>query len=159
MPTATIEAKYINQPQQGRKLGSVKDAAGTYYGVKPEMLGMFQQGGVYEIFYESRDFKGKTYHSIKTAKPTTATSAAAGKVVANAERAMMNKSDAEQAWVCHLLGCAIQGGKLDLSVLSEVVQAGQTLLEAKKLIFADKKPAQTQEHPGSANDMDDEIPF
>jgi len=65
MNTATITAQYLNPPKPGRKTGSVKDTDGQYWDVWPDKLAQMQQGGTYQIEYETRDYQGKTYCTIK----------------------------------------------------------------------------------------------
>ena len=69
MPTATIEVKYVNEPSEGKKTGSIKGANGELYGVFPEMLPNFTTGKVYEVEYGEREFKGKMYRTIKRIMP------------------------------------------------------------------------------------------
>lgn len=138
MPSATIGVQYVNPPAQGKKMGSIKDANGNYYGVQPGMLGLFQQGGTYEIFFEDREFQGKTYHTVKTVKPVTQPAAAAQKIVGDVQRARTNEADAERMWVCALLGHAIQSGQIDLRTdgHSAVIEHGRQFLEDLILIWS-----------------------
>jgi hypothetical protein len=66
MSKKTVKVQYVNPPKEGRKTGSIKTAEGEYFDVFPGMLPEFKQGGSYEIEYASRDYNGKTYHSVKS---------------------------------------------------------------------------------------------
>jgi hypothetical protein len=68
---AIINVKYVNQPKEGKKQGSIKTDDGRFFGVYPELLGSFS-AGTYEIEFKSRDFNGKTYHTVTSAKPVAA---------------------------------------------------------------------------------------
>ena len=65
MHTATIEVQYVNEPKEGKKMGSVKTKDGEYYSVWPDKLANFKPGMSYAVEYTVEDFKGKTYKTIK----------------------------------------------------------------------------------------------
>jgi hypothetical protein len=62
-----ITVASIEWPKPGKKIGAVIDSTGKRWGVWPDKLPIFQQFATYEITYESNDFKGQTYYTIKTA--------------------------------------------------------------------------------------------
>jgi hypothetical protein len=66
MNTKTVKVKYVNQPKEGRKTGSIKTADGEYFDVWPDQLPKFKQGSSYEVEYASREYNGKTYHTVKS---------------------------------------------------------------------------------------------
>jgi hypothetical protein len=63
--TATITPHYVNPPKPGNFSGWVKDASGTCWGVKPEMLHLFQPGQSVTIEYDTVTRNGKTFHNVK----------------------------------------------------------------------------------------------
>lgn len=151
MPTATVEVKFVNQPDKNPAFGSIKTADGTYYGVPKFMLADFQQGGVYDIEYKTREFKGKEYHSIsERPTPTTQTASATGKVMKEVTKARTSEIEAEQMWVCHLLGAALRQGSLTIA-MTDLVEAGKICREARTEIFKSTKA----KDPG----VDDEVPY
>ncbi len=164
MPNAVIEAKYINMPQPGKKMGSIKAADGTYYGVAPEMVGSFKQGGVYEIFFENREYQGKTYHTIKTFKASenAQTAPAAGKVLAQAERARTPEGESKQIFVCALLVAGINAGQVNLLEGSGLMMAVENALVARELLLGQRAPipkTNSQAAPVEPDDMEDSVPF
>ncbi len=163
MPTAVIEAKYINTPQPGKKMGSIKAADGTYYGVAPEMVGSFKQGGVYEIFFEDRDWQGKTYHTIKTFKAhESQTAPAAGKVLAQAERARTPETESKQIFVCALLVAGINSGQVNILAPSDLLMAAENAIRAREYLL-DGRAASPKTNSQAASvepdDMEDSVPF
>ncbi|SRR6266436_627589 len=71
MQTTTITVAAIEWPAAGKKLGAIIDNSGQRWGVWPDKLPGYQQGRSYEIGYESSDFKGRTYYTVKTATPVS----------------------------------------------------------------------------------------
>lgn len=69
MPTAAIEVRFVNEPQGSQKTGSIKGAHGEVFSVWPEALPDFQVGKVYDIEFNEREFKGKTYRTVKRIMP------------------------------------------------------------------------------------------
>jgi hypothetical protein len=168
MPEVEIEVAYVNQPGPGRKRGSVKSANGQYYGVDPGMLGLFQQGGRYKIFYEDNEFKGKIYSVVKTVSPLAApTPSTGGK---SAERD-------EQIWVNSMLQRAIELGKVDALDEEACVWFGEVQKRVHKRLFHNDETSEQQRQrpdsglkvPGNvatppsgqaySKDLDDSIPF
>lgn len=162
MPSAIIQVEYINPPAAGKKMGSVKAADGTYYGITPAMLGLFQKGSMYDIFFEDREWQGKTYHTVKNVKPATNAAPvhmpAAGAVVSQAAQAREASIEkmAKHKWVGERLDAFIAQGKLSLA-FTDLVEAGRLIAEVHDVIFAPK--SQKEAHPQSAAEMDDEIPY
>lgn len=64
MNTETIQVRYVNPPQNGRKTGSIKTADGIYYGVEPAALDRFQVGETYTVEYKEREFNGRIYRDV-----------------------------------------------------------------------------------------------
>lgn len=75
MQTITITVAAIEWPKPDKKLGAIIDSSGQRFGVWPDKLPGYQQGRSYEIGYESSEFKGKTYYTVKTATPVSGTGA------------------------------------------------------------------------------------
>lgn len=111
----TIEEK--ENPREGAKMGSVK-AGGRYYKVWPDKLDELEIGKTYEVETESNEFKGKTYHKIKSAKPVNGTNGSAH--ASNGSGSAHSKRDPEtqarierqhsQSVAVAAVALAIQGG-------------------------------------------------
>lgn len=70
MTTAeTIEVKFVDPPAPGKKLATIKTAAGEVYGVWPEQFGLFRPGQKYRIAYRERVFNNQTYRTITKCDP------------------------------------------------------------------------------------------
>jgi hypothetical protein len=65
---ATITVQFVNEKKPGARNASIKDIDGAYYWVKPEMLQVFQPGGVYEISFTTAQSNGYTNRTIKSAE-------------------------------------------------------------------------------------------
>lgn len=53
LPTADITVQYVNPPKEDGKNGSVKASDGTYYYVRPEMLGQFSRNMKCKVEYRA----------------------------------------------------------------------------------------------------------
>src|SRR5437016_13153417 len=73
MPKETVTIAYVNQPKEGKKMGSIKTANGQYFNVYPDKLNLFEVGQTYAIEYDSREFQGKMYHNVKSVSPSSPT--------------------------------------------------------------------------------------
>lgn len=69
--TATIQVAYVNPPEEGKNKGSIKTAAGEYFGVWANQLGLFRAGADYEITFKERVWNGKTYRDVVKCHPHT----------------------------------------------------------------------------------------
>ncbi len=166
MPSAVIEIKYKNEPKPGKSHWSVRAADGEYYGLAKGKENEIQQGGVYEVFYEDHDYRGKTYHTIQTIKPITQTAAAAGTVLASAERARTPDTESKQIFVCALLVAAIKGGQVNILEASDLIAAVDNAVLARNRLMEGGQPKPTtaprtnsQAAPDPDGDMKDEIPW
>ena len=113
MPTATITVKWVNQPKPGKKKGSIKTADDQIFGVWADKLGNFQQNGIYDIEYDTEDWNGQTYKTIKSAALKGQASRPMGRgPMAPRETSM---KDAERMFVCSLINAAIQAGKVEFT--------------------------------------------
>jgi hypothetical protein len=142
--TATVEVAYVNQPQAGKKEGSIKTKDGVYYGVKPTLLGLFQQGGTYEINFDTTNFKGKDYHHVQAVKPVAVASTGAASGGGN------SKAVQEHIFVCGAFNNAMHGGQVDIRDELGMIEAVNRLREVYKRTFA---------NPQKAEDMQDEVPY
>lgn len=148
MPSAIVKVTYVNQPQANKVNGSIKVEDGTYYGVKPGMLGLFQPNNTYEIQYESSDFKGKTYHKVISVKPAPA----ANDGVAPAK--VGYKTDdvtAERIFVCGIVNAALTSSQIAPQT-TDLVQVVNSAREAWRQTLGKKQTASEEE-------MGDQIPF
>ena len=148
MPSAIVKVTYVNQAQAGKVNGSIKVEDGTYYGVKPAMLGLFQPGNTYEIQYESSDFKGKTYHKVISVKPVASAPQTSG---GSTKGYQTDDKTAERIFVCGAINAAISSNQLAL-LTTDVIQAVNSLREAWRQTLGRKQTASEEE-------MDDSIPY
>lgn len=176
MPSTTINVRFINQPKPGQRSGSVRDANGVYYGVPPNMLGMFRENTSYEIFYEeSQGRDGRTYYNIKTVNPVGGPPQSSFPGVQNplpraASQHSAGPDKSEQIWVQGLVQAAIQAGAVNAGDTSAVIHAGKEMRIAYRAIFAPEPIPQPRPAPQSSRPIpqepqsqdipfDDEIPF
>jgi len=159
MNTATVTVAYVNPPAEGKKQGNIKTDGGDYYGVAPAMLGQFSKGGKYEITYESRDYNGKTYHTVKTVK------ALGGPVPSNTgSGGNRDEATSENIFVCGVMNAIAGTGSLDTSpegiaLLTNNLRMGwrRGLVPAGKTASSGMAP---KRDPLGNDDMDgDQIPF
>jgi hypothetical protein len=68
---ATIRIKYVNQPREGKKMGSIKGDDGTIIGVYPDKLNLFQQGQTYTVEYDEGEGGFKRLKRIVPGAPST----------------------------------------------------------------------------------------
>lgn len=61
----TVTVQYVNQPREGKKMGSIKTEDGAYYSVNPSDLGQFQKGQTYSIEYDETTVNGRTFRNFK----------------------------------------------------------------------------------------------
>ena len=169
MPTATIEVKYHNRPAESKynkDWGSVKTKDGTIYGYWKTMESQYEAGGVYEIFYEEKESKGKTYYTIKTAKPSSTTAGAAGAVLSQAQSGVVSSPrpdpQSENIFVAGAVNHAIGVGQIDISTMRKGELAG--IIAYLREEYRDgsmAKPNGVAKSVGQQPDaeMADEIPF
>lgn len=162
MPSAIIEikTKYANE---GKKLAAFTDASGKRYSVDRLTFGTLQEGGVYDIFWEDKEFQGKPWKHVQTVKPQSSqTAPAVGKVLASAERARTPDAESKQIWVCALLVAAIKAGNVNILEGSDLLTATENAMLARERLMDEKvaKPApKTNSQAAPNDDMADEVPF
>lgn len=95
LPTADIEVRYVNPPKEGKRNGSIKDAAGQYYSVPPGLLAQFSKGMKCRVEYEPFGDNGRSVKRVigNSVAPT---------VPKNNYRDRTNPSDAKQMAVLAL---------------------------------------------------------
>ena len=64
-----ITVSNVDWPGPGKKTGVVTDMNGRRWGAFPEVLGIMQPGGVYQIEYVVRNWNGRSYNNITKAAP------------------------------------------------------------------------------------------
>lgn len=112
MNTATIEVARSFPPKEGKKKATIKTTDGELFGAWPNMLHGLQPGGTYEIEYDSRDFEGKTYRTIKKFKPTG--KAAERKSSPVTDEAKPASAD-EMAFIAKIVGAGIASQQIDFN--------------------------------------------
>lgn len=147
MGTATITVKYVNPPAAGKQKGSVKTADGQYFDVWADKIPNFQPNGVYDITYESREYNGRTYHTIKTANPKGSAPAPSGGFQRSGRNSYKETSarDAERMFVCSILKSFVEAGKVQINP-NELLHAVNMLRSIWDETFGadDEQPAPQQ---------------
>lgn len=164
MARATIQVKYVNQPREGMKNGSVKTAEGVLYGVPPPLLPQFQPGGTYNVEYNTSQFQGRTYSTISAASAMVQS----GAPLQSGSKFHANDETAERIFVCGIINAAVGNGSLSVN-RAELVAAVSACREAWQAAFGRGHRAMTSSSgdtipSGQASSTDnvplnDEIPF
>jgi hypothetical protein len=133
MSTATVHVRYVNQPGEGKKLGTIKDVDGVVYGVAPEKLSLFQPGHQYSVEYSEREWQGRTFRTI------TAVSNGSGvSIPLPARRPPFRETspvDAERMFVCGLLNAAVAAGKVEPISAASIIGCVQAARAAWRATF------------------------
>lgn len=173
MPEAVVVAQYVNQPQAGKKHGSIKTPEGQYYGVPPAMLGLFKPDGTYKIFYESREFQGKTYHTVKTVSEVMAPPPPQPPLAQRVTQAYQTEKSLE-IWINSMFQRAADHDKLDLWNEEACCEFGEIQKRVYRRLFLGDEPVTPRANSPAPNpgtnphatgpapghsDMNDEIPF
>lgn|SRR5262245_14821948 len=171
MPKLVIQVQRIDKPTvdaAGRKFGAkVYDTAGTKYTVPKALLGMFQEGGSYEVYVEDKTYQGNPYKSIETAVSV------AGPPPRSLERARTAQADEAQinnrhriTWIGERLNIFAGQMSLDEAALSsEAMKWGR--IYDRLSVGAEEEPQQKINGPAKSTgsgqqlneEMGDEIPF
>lgn len=69
MGTTQITVQEVRPPTFGKKTGIVADSTGKWWRAWPNMLPQFQPGNSYQIDFDSNEYQGKTYNTIKASMP------------------------------------------------------------------------------------------
>ena len=64
VPPVIIEVAETHPPKTGKKLGTVKTAAGESFGIWPDKLSALRVGSRYQIEFDENEFNGRTYRKI-----------------------------------------------------------------------------------------------
>ena len=151
MPTATIVAKYVNQPGAGKKNGTVKTPDDTLYLVKPNLLPQLSPGNTYQVEFETFEIRGTNFREIKKIEPV------AGAMNGGApQTSPSGHSTEEHIFVCGLLNqMAAAGNILPDTTTNEVAKVGRWLRAQYREIW---KPLAVVKKT-TEEDMQDEIPY
>ncbi len=149
---ARISVSFVNPPKAGKTNGSIKTRDDQMYGVKPDMLGLFQPKGTYDIEFSERQFNGQTYKTVTSVKkvedaPQATTGTGGGRYGATDDKT------AERIFVCGALNAAIQGGHIEMSSAYIGNMVEMLRLVWSETFGADGKPAKNADMDG------DSIPF
>lgn len=149
MPTR-ITVSFVNPPKPGKTNGSIKTRDDQLYGVKPDMLSLFQPKGVYDIEFTSRMFNDKPYNTVTSVKHAqdAAPAAAGGKYGAT------DTATAERIFVCGALNAAISGGHTDLNT-----EHLTNLVNIFRLVWDDTLGADSKKQKPGEDMGGDDIPF
>ncbi len=153
--TARITVSFINQPKPGKTNGTIKTKDDQLYGVKPDMLALFEQKKTYDIEFSSREFNGQTYKTVTSVKKVEDAPAASanGAGTSYGRYGATDDKTAERIFVCGGLNAAIEGGHVDLNTehLTNLVNIFRLVWD--DTFGKDGKPAKNADMGG------DEIPF
>jgi hypothetical protein len=157
--TRTITVKYSDPPAQGKKQATVKDTEGNIYGYFPDSMQAPQVGQTYEVDFTSREYNGRTYHTLKDLRPAGGQpQATQGQSTANAGQPQVSNNRDMKILVQGLAQALISSGQpltqeslhAACNIVTNVVQQrerGVTSVDGGN-------PQQQQSAPPS-----DEIPF
>jgi hypothetical protein len=141
---------YVNPPKEGKVNGSIKDAAGNMYFVKPELLDVFQPGHTYEIDYTTSEYpKG----SGRFNKWLDSARSANGEGLTPARRPTPPAQSTQKAYAKMQSG----GANPEISavgILKSFIEAGKVELNASAISKAFKTCK-----AGLLDEMNDEIEF
>jgi hypothetical protein len=161
MNTATITVAFINPPKPTKKNATIKDTTEKLWLLPIPNMPEYSVGGTYEITYETFDFKGTVFSSIKSGKQVglgsggvsstaTAASVPVGKWAEDPKKS-------KQIAVLSML--KMWEGKIPVGDLAGVVHAINTLDKAYDMTFFGGKKLPSKIESGSQHDMDgDDIP-
>lgn len=168
MPTAQISVKFVNQPAQGRKDGSVKLANGEYWNVPLGLLGQFAPNTNYSVEFTEKagtgQYAGRTFRTINRIISAEAPKAASS---GGSKYGQTDDATAERIFICGAVNAAIQAGQINVTDGPGTLEIVRKLREVWKRSFG-AKPAETQAAPPPPpektaaqrrEDMDDEIPW
>jgi hypothetical protein len=175
MTTSVVVAKFVNPPRGKAISGSIKTPDGTYYGVKPEMLSLFQQGETYEIEWSQNG----QFKNITAAKPFIPTPANGGgaaiSAVSYSSRSRTDPHDSANMWCCAVMTAMIRAHEVRLD--SESLTTAELMIreahrDAQLILLGRQRAAmpppavqQAQKaeaappKPSTQDEMDDDIPF
>ncbi len=111
--TERIQVKYVNPPKPGKTNGSIKTPDDQMYGVKPDMLGLFQPNGTYDVEFSERQFNGQTYKTVTSVKKVQ--DAPPAQPAGNSKYGTTDDKTAERIFVCGALNAMIAGGHVEVS--------------------------------------------
>ena len=122
MTTATVTVKFVNQPNPGKKMGSIKTSELGVIFVWPDKLSQFTPGNKYTIDYaDEGGFKklvkvgGTVVDNTPPASPTATTQEPPWEPPGNEHR----EYDVQECiFICGLINNAVASGKIDLNAVS-----------------------------------------
>lgn len=106
MNTTVIEVARTFPPKEGKKKATIKTTSDQLFGVWPNMLNGFHPGVTYEIEYETSQFKGRDYHTIRKFKPAEQPASPAGAKAASTD---------EMTFIAKIVGAGIASQQIDFN--------------------------------------------
>lgn len=147
MQTATIQVRYVNPPKTPKGPGSVKDANGTYWKVWKDDLAKFQEGGTYQVGFETEQYQGKDQYTVKAVSPAGAQQATqqvpqpsptpAGTpspAPIGHNRNGTDAATAERIFVCGIVNQGIAAGQVKVAA-TDIAMAVNAARDAYRLTF------------------------
>ncbi len=152
MALATVTVKFINQPKEGKKEGSIRVQDDSFYGVPPALLAQFQPGGTYEVEYTTREWQGKTFKSVKSAKAVGAAPAGFPGFTGTGGH---DKDTPMRIFICGAYNNAIQAGQLNILNEDDCLKA----VEIQKRVWRQTLSGEAAAKQAKAEEFNDAIPY
>lgn len=143
-----ITVSFVNPPREGKKQWTIKTKDNRIFGVNAGEQEQFTAGQTYEIETTSREFNGKTYHTITSAKTVSSQTTGNGAATTN------GNGDHGIHWGGCLKNAAIvhSGNAVPAATIiayARELYAAEPIVEAAKEIFnATEAPSATDDAPG-----------
>ena len=143
MPQATVVCKFVNPPKPGKRYGSVKDPAGIYWSLPPNLVSQVTQGASILVNYEETP---EGYKNIKSIVPTAQP---------QARQNTPSNSNEEAIFVTGCVGRALGSGQFGISDIKILTLSAAEAYRAWKrgekpvsTIGSPEPPTPTEDHYG-----------
>lgn len=152
----TITPKYLNEPKPGKKNWSIKDEAGVYYSVAPDMVASMKVGQPVTFDYKVNNFQGKDFNIVERVYGTNPSQAAP---------AMLNQPLSSQAGQGHNSNGHKNGGDAKsedifvCGVVNHAIASQSLPLDAQSLSNAVRNARKAWRNGEPKNEPNDEMPF
>lgn len=112
MNTATVTVAFVNPPKGTAKKGTIKGKDGAIYGVWADKLNQFQPGKTYQIEYETSEYQGKNYTTVKKWTEAQAQQSAPAANGNGGGNGHSNPAKDEMIFVCGALNNVLSAGQI-----------------------------------------------
>lgn len=132
----TINIKYVNPANPGKKYGSIKDANGVSYFVAKDEVSRFQPGTTVSIETETQDWSGKSVTVVKSGPATagpgpTITREGVSTPTNTYSPPPRAANDSRQIFVTGVVGRAMGSGKFEPSHIEALTVAAMAAYDAR----------------------------